>query len=54
MSMEMAGSSHDTLVQERNYLSQDRHIWQGDIPKRSAHVTGMAASVERDHAQIGS
>ena len=29
---------HDTLVQEGNYLSQSRHIWQGDSPKISAHV----------------
>ena len=46
--------SHHTLVQEENYLSQSRHIWQGDALKICAHVVRLARSAERDHAQIGS
>ena len=43
--------SHDTLVQVGNYLSQSRHIWQGDTPKISAHVIRIA---EWDHPSISS
>ena len=44
--------SHDTLVQEGNYLSQSRHIWQGDTPKISSHMIRTAASPEWDHPQL--
>ena len=33
------GVSHDTLVQEEKYLSQSRHVWQGDPLKTSFLVT---------------
>ena len=44
----------DTLIQEGNYLSHARHIWQGDTPKISAHGNRTASSAEQDHPQIGS
>ena len=47
-------ASHDTLVQEGNYLSQSKHIWQADTPMISAHLTRTAVSAERDHPQIRS
>ena len=46
--------SHDTLVQEGNYLSQSRHIWQGNTPRVSAHVIRTATSAEQDHPWVGS
>ena len=54
MSNKMVVSHHDTLVQEENYLSQSKHIWQGDIPTISAHVVRAAVSAERDHPLMGS
>ena len=42
------------LVQEENYLSQSRHIWQGDTFKISAHVVRVAMSAEQDHPSIAS
>ena len=45
--------SHHTLLKEGNYLSQSRHIWQGDSPKISAHMIRTAMSAEWDHPQIG-
>ena len=45
--------SHDTLGQEGIYLSQSRHIWQGDTPKISAHMGRTAMSAEQDHPQTG-
>ena len=45
--------SHDPLVQERNYLSQSKHIWQEDTPKISARVIRTARSAERDQPQVG-
>ena len=41
--------SHDTLVQEKNYLSQSTHIWQGDI---AAHMVRAAMFAEWDHPYI--
>ena len=32
----------DTLLQQGNYLSQSRHIWQGDTPKISSQVIRTA------------
>ena len=32
-----------------NYLSQNRHIWQGDTPEISAHVIRADMSAEWDH-----
>ena len=41
--------SHDTLVQEENYPSQSKYIWQGDTLKMSAHVVSVAMPAEKDH-----
>ena len=41
------------MVQEGNYLSQSRHIWQGDTPKTSAHTIRIATSGKWDHPQLG-
>ena len=41
--------SLDTLVQEGNYLSQSKHIWQEDIPKISAYSIKIAMSAEWNH-----
>ena len=46
MSAKMAAISHDTLVQEGNYLSHPRHIWQGDTPKIPAHMIKTSMSAE--------
>ena len=46
--------SRDTLIQEGNYLSHTRHIWQGNTPKVFAHLIRTAMSVELDHPQIDS
>ena len=45
--------SHETLVQEGNYLSHTRHIWQRDTPKIPAHVTRTDTFAQWDHPQIG-
>ena len=42
----------DILVQEGNYLSQSRHVWQGDTFKMSAHMSKVAVSAEWHHPQI--
>ena len=54
MSARWLPASHDTLVQEGNYLSHSRHIWQGDTPKISAHMVRTTMSAEWDHPQIDS
>ena len=54
MSTKWLSASHDTLVQEGTYLSQGRHIWQGDTLNISAHMIRIAVSAEQDHPQIGS
>ena len=41
--------SHDTLVQEENFLIQSKHIGHGDRRKISAHVVRVAVSAERNH-----
>ena len=52
MSMKWLSVSHDTSVWEENYLSQRKHIWQGDTLKISAHMVGVAVSAEQDpHGQ---
>ena len=43
-----------TSVQEGNYWSHTRHIWQGHIPKIHLHMIITARSAEWDHPQIGS
>ena len=40
--------SQDTSVQEGNYQSHARHIWQGDTPGISAHVIGRAMCAEQE------
>ena len=42
------------MVQEGNYLSQSRHIWQGDTPEIPTHMVRVAVPAEWDHPQIGS
>ena len=46
MSAKMAVSQPDTLVQEENYLSQNRHIWQGDTLKITARMVRVVVSAE--------
>ena len=50
----MAASQPWHLVQEGNYSSHTRHIWQGGTLKISAQVIRITMSAERDHPPIGS